>query len=229
MGLRNWAAIKKMNDIARSYLTLFVARTIFSRTKLRAHIRKMGEILVLDVGCGEGGPVALAAKHNKLKVVGLDIFRPSLDKAKRLESYQDLILGDVRYLPIRDKSVDVAVSVAVLEHLEKPDGEELLSELERVSKRMTMISCPVGKWEQHAFGNNPYQEHKYIWTVEELKSKGFQNMNGVGLKGMSGRLWGTLLRSPVGWLVGVLTLLGTIFSYHVPDIASNVVAWKEML
>ena len=83
--------------------------------------------------------------------------------------------------------------------------------------------------EQHAFDNNPYQEHKYIWTVEELKSKGFHNMNGVGLKGMSGRLWGTLLRSHVGWLVGVLTLLGTMFSYHIPDIASNVVAWKDML
>jgi hypothetical protein len=83
--------------------------------------------------------------------------------------------------------------------------------------------------ERYAYDNNPYQEHKYIWTVEELRSKGFHNMNGVGLKGMSGRLWGTLLRSPVGWLVGVLTLLGTILSYHIPDIASNVVAWKDML
>jgi len=40
---------------------------------------------------------------------------------------------------------------------------------------------------------------------------------------------GALLRSPVGWLVGVLTLLGTMFSYRIPDIASNVVAWKDML
>jgi len=192
------------------------------------HLRKMGEILILDVGCGEGGPVALVAKHNRLNVVGLDIFKPSLDKAKRFESYQDLILGDVRYLPIKDKSVDVAVSVAVLEHLEKPGGEELLSELERVSKRMTVISCPVGKWEQHPYANNPYQEHKYIWTIKELKSRGFESMNGIGLKGMSGRLWGALLRSPVGWLVGFLALLGTIFSYHIPDIASNVIAWREM-
>ncbi len=145
-----------MNDIARPYFTLFGLKTIFSRSKLLTHLRKMGEILILDVGCGEGGPVALVAKHNRLNVVGLDIFKPSLDKAKRLESYQDLILGDVRYLPIKDKSVDVAVSVAVLEHLEKPGGEELLSELERVSKRMTVISCPVGKWEQHACGNNPH-------------------------------------------------------------------------
>ncbi len=53
-------------------------------------------------------------------------------------------------------------------------------------------------------------------------------MNGVGLKGMSGRLWGALLRSSVGPLVGFLALLGTIFSYRIPEIASNVIAWREM-
>lgn len=40
---------------------------------------------------------------------------------------------------------------------------------------------------------------------------------------------GDTIALPRWWAGGVLTLLGTIFSYHIPDIASNVVAWKEML
>jgi len=217
-----------MNDVARRYLTLFSLKTLFSRCKLWSTLKEMGDVLILDVGCGEGGPVALVAKHNNYRIVGLDIFKPSLDKAKGSGTYQDLALADVRHLPFKDKSVDVAVSVAVLEHLDKHDGEKLLSELERVSRRMMVISCPVGKWEQESYDNNPYQEHKYVWSVGELRDKGFRDMNGVGLKGMSGKLWGSLLRTPIGLMLGTISLLGTLVSYWIPEVASSIVAWRRL-
>ncbi len=83
----------------------------------------------------------------RLEVVGIDIFKSYLDEAKGKGVYQELILGDVRHLPLKDKSFDVVICMEVLEHLEKVDGEKLLGELERVAKRQVLLSTPVGKYE----------------------------------------------------------------------------------
>lgn len=217
-----------MTDITRCYLTLFALKTIFNRCEMWRSIKKMGDILILDAGCGEGGSVALIAKHDKFKVIGLDIFRPNLEKLHRLNICYDLVQGDVRHLPFRNKSIDMAVSLEVLEHFEKCDGEELLDEFDRVSKRLVVMSCPINKWEQKPHSGNPYQEHKHVWTIDELKDVGFQNIRGIGLRGMSGELWGRLLRSFISPLLYTLILFGTLFSYFIPRIAEGVIAWKEI-
>ena len=89
---------------------------------------------ILDVGCGKGEPMAFINRHGRFKAVGIDIFRPYLVEARRKGVYHDLILGDVRFLPFKDKSFDAVICMEVLEHLEKEDGEKLLLELERVVK-----------------------------------------------------------------------------------------------
>jgi len=217
-----------MNDHARVHLTSLGLKTVFRWSKLWLDIKKIEDVLMLDVGCGEGGPAALISRQNKFKIVGLDIFKPSLDKAKKLNTYSGLVLGNATHLPFKDNSIDVVAGIAVLEHLDKADGHKLLDELERVAKRMMIISSPIGKWEQEALDGNPFQEHKYIWSLTELKEKGFQNIRGIGLKGMSGNTWGALLRSPIGLLFGVLAFIGTLFSYHIPEIASGVIACKTV-
>lgn len=103
---------------------------------------------IADVGCGKGEPMAFINRHRKFDVVGIDIFRPYLEQAKSRGVYQNLILGDVRHLPFRDKSFDAVICMKVLERLEEGEGEKLLSELERGVKTQILLSTPVGISEQ---------------------------------------------------------------------------------
>lgn len=213
----------------RAKLALLALKTIFRGFEIYKKIKNRENMSVLDAGCGDCSPVALIMPQLNHQVIGLDIFEPALRKARSSSDYNGLILGDVSYLPFKDNSFDISVCTAVLEHLEKSDGDRLLSELERVSKWLVLVSCPIGKWAQHALDGNPYQEHKYVWSLDELRDKGFRKIRGVGLKGMSGKLWGSLLRSPIGFVLGIITLIGTLVSYRLPEIASGVIVWKDMV
>jgi len=181
---------------------------------------------ILDVGCGKHNPLAITAKHYKFRVLGLDIFEPYLKEAKNKGIYEDIVLGDARYLPFKDKSFEAVTCIEVLEHVEKEGGERILDELDRVSRWLVLLTTPIGKCIQHAYDGNPYQEHKYVWSLEELKAKGFQ-MRGVGLKGMSGDRWRLCFPLFLRPLQYVGEIAGTLCSYFFPKMASSVVAWKE--
>ena len=179
---------------------------------------------ILDVGCGKGATITAINKSGKFKATGLDIFEPSLKEAMRRKVYQNLVMGEVEHLPFKDKSFDIVICMEVLEHLEKGDGERLLIELERVTRRQVLLTTPVGKYEQHASEGNIHWEHKYIWSPSELKAKGY-SVKGTGLRGIGGEGgWGSRIHpllKPVEYLVyGV----GTMVSYNFPNIACHMVA-----
>ncbi|MCL0053364.1 class I SAM-dependent methyltransferase [Dehalococcoidales bacterium] len=115
--------------------------------------------------------------------MGIDIFKPYLLEARAKGVFSDLILGDVRFLPFKDKSFDVTICMEVLEHLDKEDGEKLLGGLERVARKQILLTTPVGKYVQHPYDGNPYQEHKYIWNEKELKKRGYK-VKGLGIRGL---------------------------------------------
>jgi len=85
---------------------------------------------VLDVGIGTGRLAAPLQKAG-LHVVGVDISRKMVDKAKE-KGVGDLVLADARLIPFRDKVFDVAVSVHLL-HLVS-DWQKVISEICRVSR-----------------------------------------------------------------------------------------------
>jgi len=82
-------------------------------------------IKILDAGCGKHSFMSEVIKSQKFDVVGLDIFEPNVREVKSHEIYRDVLVGDVRKLPFKDKEFDLSVSVEVLEHLDKEDGERL--------------------------------------------------------------------------------------------------------
>jgi len=81
--------------------------------------------VVLDVGCG----------MNWLKLFGFDVIGIDLAENSRAD-----IIADARMLPLRSKSVDVAVSIEVIEHLPREGGERLVAELARVARRCIAVS-----------------------------------------------------------------------------------------
>ena len=90
------------------------------------------EWTVADLGCGTGNASELLAPLVK-RVVAVDQSQPMLAAArKRLEGVKNVefVEGELTDLPLKDASVDVAVCMLVLHHVEKPT--EALSEMRRI-------------------------------------------------------------------------------------------------
>jgi len=101
---------------------------------------------LLDVGCGEGVLLALAAQRG-VRCVGMDISGDNLRFAAQklrelgLSDRVTLIQADAEHLPIKDGSFDLVVSSQVLEHL--PDLDQGLRELRRVARREVLAGIPT--------------------------------------------------------------------------------------
>ncbi len=90
------------------------------------------EWTVADLGCGTGNASELLAPLVK-RVVAVDQSQPMLAAAKkRLEGLKNVefVAGELTDLPLKDASVDVAVCMLVLHHVEKPT--EALAEMRRI-------------------------------------------------------------------------------------------------
>ncbi len=94
---------------------------------------------VLDLGCGTGIYTRIINKCAK-SVLGLDISERMLNYARGKEKLE-LILADAHDIPLKRASVDVIVSIGLLEYV---DREPVIKESERVLKAsgLYLISVP---------------------------------------------------------------------------------------
>ncbi|MDQ3987318.1 MAG: class I SAM-dependent methyltransferase [Actinomycetota bacterium] len=71
--------------------------------------------LILDLGCGLGGPGAWLARHSGAKVIGIDVMLQSVLGLRRLTPELPAVVASLRALPLRDGLFDAAWSLGVLE------------------------------------------------------------------------------------------------------------------
>jgi arsenite methyltransferase len=106
--------------------------------------------IALDVGAGPGAvtaSLARAAGPDGL-ALGVDISEPMLARAVRAEAGPQVgfLRADAQRLPLRDQTVDAAVSIAVLQLI--PDPAAALSEIARVLRpggRLAVMVPTVGR------------------------------------------------------------------------------------
>lgn len=104
-----------------------------SKRDLAAHVlpilRTFDKPRVVEAGCGVGSWVLYLQQEGFHDVIGVDNYVPAL---KQLEALGGRALeGDVRNLPFDNNSVDVCLSLGVVEHF--PEGPDaLLREMERI-------------------------------------------------------------------------------------------------
>ena len=92
---------------------------------------------ILDVGTGTGEVVKKLKEVNlKNTVIGLDVSKNMLKKAKEKTGYNTFIKGSAYNLPFKNCSLDSVVSSLVFRHL---DNEKALKEFDRVIKRGGLI------------------------------------------------------------------------------------------
>ncbi len=99
---------------------------------------KEGDV-VLDLGSGAGIDAILAAKKvgGKGKVIGVDMTKEMIEKAKENAKKQgvdnaDFLLGEIENLPLEDNSVDTIITNCVINLT--PDKAKTFSEAYRVLK-----------------------------------------------------------------------------------------------
>jgi 2-polyprenyl-3-methyl-5-hydroxy-6-metoxy-1,4-benzoquinol methylase len=135
---------------------------------------------LLDVGCGEHSGIGYFKK--KPYSVGVELFEEALKKSKKSkihDKYLQIDAMDVdKYIP--DKSFDCVMLNAVIEHIEKEEGKKLIKKLEKIAKKIVIISTSNGFIAQGAADNNPWQVHKSGWTVEEMRERGYKV---IGIEG----------------------------------------------
>ena len=183
---------------------------------------------ILDIGFGRSSALSQVIKTQNFYTIGLDIFEPNVRASNGSGIYQGVICADVRVLPIKDKQFDLVALVEVLEHLDREDGQKALSELERVSREAILLTTPIRKCPHHDYYGNPYEEHRYVWSMEELKMSGFA-IRGKGIRGLTvGDRWWT--SPPIFFrpLQYIIYMIGTAFSYFFPTLAPSVIAWKYL-
>jgi len=96
--------------------------------RLRAFLDLKPGDRVIDLGCGSGRAIAWNADTGA-SLAGVDV---SPFFAPEAVASSDLLLGDLRRLPIRDRAFTKAWSLDVLEHLSPAALREMLAEANRV-------------------------------------------------------------------------------------------------
>ena len=178
---------------------------------------------VLDLGCGYNSPVQYANVPFK---VGVDLFDPYLEQSKNKKIHNKYIKADINKVEFPPKSFDAVMAVDILEHLSKEDGLALLEKMGNWAKTKVILITPNGFLEQDSYDQNPLQEHRSGWTVEEFKKEGFKVLGMDGYKKLRGYKGGVRFKPVLFWLA--LSELSQEVAYYFPKLAFHLYVIKRI-
>lgn len=130
--------------------------------------------IVLDIACGAGYGTELIAKKAK-KVIGIDLYPEVIAYAKNnyAQANIDFKQGDALAIPLKDKSVEVVVSLETIEHL--PNPELFVKEVKRVLKLGGLFVVSTPNDEEYVEGNE-FHVHEFDFKeLDRLIKKYFIN------------------------------------------------------
>lgn len=135
------------DDIRRSNVWLGGLRAALA--ELRAVIAPRENMVLLDVGTGLADILAGASRDVKrcggtLTTIGVDGAISLLSAARHTTSA--MVCADALALPLRDRSVDVALCSQLLHHFADDDIDRLLRELHRVARRAVVVCDLRRSW-----------------------------------------------------------------------------------
>jgi SAM-dependent methyltransferase len=148
---------------------------------LEAEVVATGARRVVDCGSGEGGVVlALAARHPRLRVDGVEVSATNVRLARRLNRYANATFREGLAEEVDQLfpagSVDLVYSFAVLEHVR--DVDATLAAMRRILRPGGRLCFVVPMHEFRATGPLPdyapvhgYADHCRVFTERELRAR----------------------------------------------------------
>ena len=180
---------------------------------------------VLDVGCGSS-PVmrTIGVPH----IVGIDGYEPSVAEAKRLNTHDEMVQGDVRNLAqyFQPKQFDACVGLDVIEHLVKPDGMKMMQDMERIAAKKVILFTPCGFLQQRHAANDDLQEHLSGWEPAEMAGYGYHVAGYLGPKKLRGEHHAIKGRPRFFWSV-ISLLAHFMWTRNHPEKAAAILCVKE--
>ena len=152
------------------------------------------EKLIVEAGCGMGQYVYLVNQMGK-RIIGVDVIERAISKAKSAHPQLRLSLQDVRYLALADQTVELMISLGVVEHFEQgPD--EVLAEAARVvrpggrlfitvpfSNLYRRFREPIRRVKHRIIEQKDQTFYQYTfsqrWFCEKLEQYGFQTEKSI--------------------------------------------------
>jgi SAM-dependent methyltransferase len=180
---------------------------------------------ILDLGCG-------ANKHVRYDVysIGVDMFERSIQKSMRQNIHDEYFCMDVDVLDAETKfsrkSFDGVIAIDLIEHLEKQDGLRLLAIMERIAKKVVVVSTPNGFLSQNAYEDNVWQIHKSGWVTEEMRKRGYKVMGINGWKPLRGEM-GRIRFTPEK-IMEWISMLTEILVRNIPEKAFELLSVKHI-
>ncbi len=171
---------------------------------------------ILDVGCGSDSRIK--AFSQSLYSVGVDIYKPNIEKSRQQRIHNKYYVMDVLEIGKRFKprSFDCVIAIDVIEHLPKPDGLKLMKAMERIAKKKIVIFTPNSFLNQGEHGGNPWMTHKSGWTVDEMRQKGYKVLGINGWKPLRGEIAKIRYHPVLLW-----TIISEISQYLVKNIPKH--------
>ena len=127
----------------------FVARRHLITSLLETHYARMGQLQILDIGCGTGAMLDDLRPFGD--VIGADFSPEALQFCVTRGAPADLARADVRRLPFADSSFDVVTAMDIIEHID--DDKAASSEIFRVLKPggRLLVTVPAfpSLWSEH--------------------------------------------------------------------------------
>jgi SAM-dependent methyltransferase len=186
---------------------------------------------ILDLGCGDGKSMAMIKSRRQInQAVGVDIFAPDLELAKKRGVHDKYLLQDVRKVNFPKKSFDLVLSSHVIEHLPQKDATSFIKSMESMARKQVIIATPIGETYHPAVGGNVYQIHLSSFTPEDFHKIGYKTVN-YGWKWLLGEegLVHTVRNDMVRKLLYFINILATPVYYLFPSTCDYVfVAYKNI-
>ncbi len=181
---------------------------------------------ILDLGCGPHSPIARVKDHLKpgVYMLGVDDFDPYLEKNLREKIHSEYLKSNILKIDLPAKSFDCAILIDVIEHFKKEDFLAFLPKLEKMAKKMIIVT-PNGFINQDEYDGNAYQIHLSGWTAEEMRKLGFTCYGTSGLKSLRGEYALAKIRPRV--IGNMVCNLSEPLVYRHPERAFHLVCIKE--
>jgi len=158
------------NIFHRIFLDRFLDTTSYE-------ICRLGPRTILDFGCGEG--FLLKAMKDRglsdVKILGVDIRKESIERAKNLLPKYDFMQSDLFQINPSEYQFDLVMAIEVLEHLFEP--EKFLERLVLLSSNYVLFTVPFEPWFRtinlfrgrniFRLGNHP--EHVNHWSPNSFQ------------------------------------------------------------
>ncbi len=180
---------------------------------------------VLDVGCGASSPIKEFS--NNFYSVGVDAFKPSIEKSKKNKIHNEEYFMDVMDInkKFKKNSFDCVIAIDLIEHLSKEDGLILIKRMEEIAKKKIIIFTPNGFLEQGVYDNNKWQIHNSGWGVKEMKNLGYRVIGINGWKPLRGDYAKIKYKPRYLWLI--VSDITQLFLRKMPESAFQILCVKK--